>query len=65
MDKFVLKGPYQPTGDQPQADRGACKRVPGRQSMPDVTGGYGFSEDFHHGQRNPGIEQADAGHRPQ
>ena len=65
MDKFVLKGPVSAYRRPAAGDRGACKRVPGRQSMPDFTGGYGFREDFHHGQRNPGIEQADAGHRPQ
>ena len=50
MDKFVLKAPYQPTGDQPQAIEALVK---------------GSREDFYHGQRDPGIEQANAGHRTQ
>lgn len=41
MDKFVLKAPYQPIGDQPQAIEALVK---------------GFREDFHHGQRDSGIE---------
>ncbi len=35
MDKFVLKSPYQPTGDQPQAIEALVK---------------GFRKDFHDGQ---------------
>ena len=48
---FKLVSPYQPTGD-----RGACKRIQGRQSMPDFTGGYGFRKDVYHGKRHPAVE---------
>ena len=60
MDKFVLKAPYQPTGD-----RGACKRVQGRQSMPDFTGGCGFWKDVYDGQRDRAVAETHTGHCPQ
>ena len=46
MDKFVLKAPYQPTGDQPQAIEALVKGFQGRQSMPDFTGVTGSGKTF-------------------
>ena len=65
MDKFVLKAPYQPTGDQPQAIEALVKGFREGNQCQTLLGGYGFREDFHDGQCDPGIEQANAGHRPQ
>ena len=53
MDKFVLKAPYQPTGDQPQAIEALVKGFKEGNQCQTLTGCYRFREDFHHGQRNP------------
>ena len=64
MNKFVLKAPYKPTGDQPQAIAELGQRLQGGQPIPDFTRGYGFRQDIYDGECHSGIAEADAGHRP-
>ena len=59
-----FKGPVSAHRRSAAGNRGACKRVQGRQSMPDFTGGYGFWKDVYDGQRDRAVAETDTGYRP-
>ena len=46
MDKFVLKAPYQPTGDQPQAIEKLVKGFEEGNQCQTLLGGYRFRKTF-------------------
>ena len=60
MDRFILKAPYEPTGDPAAGDRAVGKRFQGRQSMPDFTGGYGFWKNVYDGKCHRAASETDA-----
>ena len=61
MDRFILKAPYKPTGDQPQAIEQLVKGF--KEGNQCQTWGYGFWKNFYDGKCDSAITEADACHR--
>ena len=49
MDKFILKAPYKPTGDQPKAIEQIVKGFKEGNQCQTLLGGYGFWKNFYDG----------------
>ena len=64
MDKFVLKAPYQPTGDQPQAIEALVKGFKEGNQCQTLLGVTGSGKTFHDGQRDRAVAETHTGHRP-
>ena len=61
MDQFVLKAPYAPSGDQPQAIEGRQRRA----EEPDSAGCDRERKDVYDGFGNRKSTETDAGYRSQ
>ena len=64
MDKFVLKAPYQPTGDQPQAIEALVKGFREGNQCQTLLGVTGFWKDVYDGQRDRTVAETHTGHCP-
>ena len=63
MDRFILKAPYKPTGDQPQAIEQLVKGFKEGNQCQTLLGGYGFWKNFYDGKCDSAITKADTCHR--
>ena len=63
MDRFILKAPYKPTGDQPQAIAELVKGFKEGNQCQTLLGVTGSGKTFYDGKRDPAITEADTGHR--
>lgn len=65
MDKFILKAPYKPTGDQPQAIEQLVKGFKEGNQCQTLARGYGFRKNFYDGKCHRAASETDTCDRSQ
>lgn len=63
--RFVLKSPFKPQGDQPQAIEALTQGVQSGMPCPGAAGRHRFGQNLHDGFRHRARTAPHAGHRPQ